>query len=90
MAYPALNGRSKARRRYGVYYYRVIGDFAKQDSSGSTDDLAKAYGHAASHVAKGELLEDEYSQALVIDRHKNKIVRTYRRAAGGSITVKNL
>lgn len=78
----------KVKRRYAVYYYHLVGDFARQDTSGSTDDLARAYGNAARHCAMSELIDGEYAQALVIDRKRNRIVRSYRRAAGGSITVK--
>lgn len=78
----------KVKRRYAVYYYHLVGDYARQDTAGSTDHLHRAFGNAARHCAMSELIDGEYAQALVIDRKRNKLVRTYRRAAGGSITVK--
>lgn len=79
---------NKVVRRYAVYYYHFVGDFSRQDTSGSTDQLARAFGNAAKHCAMSELIDGEYSQALVIDRKRNRIIRSYRRNAGGSITVR--
>lgn len=78
----------KVRRRYAVYYYHLVGDFATQDTAGSTNDLARAFGNAAKHCAMSELIDGEYAQALVIDRKQNRLVRSYRRSHGGSITVR--
>lgn len=89
MAYPSVNRNRKAKRRFGVYYYRVIGDFSKQDTSGSTSSLERAFGHAAAHCARSELNAGEYAQALVIDNVRGCIVRSYKRAAGGNILTKD-
>jgi hypothetical protein len=80
----------KARKRYGTYYYHIVGDFTvKQDTSGSTDELVNAFANAASHCARSELQEDEYAQAIVFDRHAGRPVRLYKRGAGGNIVTKD-
>ena len=79
---------SKVKRRYAIFYYHLVGDYSRQDTAGSTNNLARAIGHAVMHCAMSELIEGEYAQALVIDRKQNALVRSYRRSAGGSIQVK--
>lgn len=88
MAFPKVNRNRNLKKRYGVYYYRIVGDFAKQDTSGSTDSLERAYGNAAGHCARSELNDNEYAQALVIDHKRGAILRSYKRAAGGTIQAK--
>ena len=86
--FPTFKRDRAAKKRYGIYYFHIVGSFAKQDTSGSTDSLASAYGHAARHCAMSELVDGEYAQALVIDRKQGRILRSYRRAAGGNIVTK--
>lgn len=88
MKFPSVT--AKSGRRYGVYYYRMVGQFQKQDTSGATSDKAQAYGNAAAHIAKGELRKNEYAQALVIDRWAGKVIRSMRRNADNSIIVRDL
>lgn len=88
MRYPNVS--AKSGRRWGVYYYRLIGSFLQQDTSGATNDKAQAFGNAAAHVAKGELKKDEYAQALIIDRWRGKVIRSYRRNHDNSLIVRDL
>lgn len=89
MSFPAFKRNRNAVKRFAVYYYKIIGDFTKQDTSGSTNELARAYGNAARHCALSELVDGEYAQALVIDHKQGRILRSYKRAAGGSIIAKD-
>ena len=86
--FPRVSRDRSAKRRYAIYYYKIVGGFAKQDTSGSTDSLSRAFGHAASHCAKSELEDNEYAQALVIDRYMGRILRSYKLGAHGSIITK--
>jgi hypothetical protein len=80
----------KAKKRYGTYYYKFAGDnLVKQDTSGSTDDLARAYGNAAAHCARSELRRDEYAKALIFDRRSGKTLRIYTKTAH-SIDIRDL
>lgn len=70
----------EAIRRYSVYYFKMADSdehVIKQDTSGSTSTLAQAYRLAAGHCAASELLPKEYAKAMVIDRHRGKVVRIY-------------
>lgn len=90
MRYPNIDRKKPIKNRYAIYYYRIVGDFTKQDTSGSTNSLERAYGHAAGHCARSELNKGEYAQALVIDHKRGCIVRSYKKAAnGGDIITKD-
>lgn len=87
---PSIKRDRKTKKRFGVYYYKMVGDFAfKHDTSGSTDRLVNAYANAAGHCARSELEDGEYAQALVFDRKQGRIVRSYKRPSGGSIIAKD-
>lgn len=89
MALPHIGRNSRAKKRYGIYYYKMIGDFSfRHDTSGSTDKLVRAYGNAARHCAMSELEDGEYAQAIVFDRRQGRFLRSYKRGAGGAILTK--
>jgi hypothetical protein len=86
---PTVKRNRNATKRYRMYYYHIVGDFTKQDTSGSTDSLERAYGHCASHCARSELNSGEYAQALVIDARQGRLVRSYKRDSNNNIIVKD-
>lgn len=73
----------KPKLRYGVMYYHTGGRFNNPDRWGSTGRLERAYGHAASHVAKSDLVDAEYRRAVIYDKHDRRILRCYSRTANG-------
>jgi hypothetical protein len=85
---PIVAKNRSAKKRYSIYYYRFADEsLVKQDTSGSTAILENAYGRAADHVARSELNQREYAMALIIDRHKGELVRSYTKRAS-SIQIK--
>lgn len=84
---------TNAVKRYGIYYYRLADtdEYAVlQDSSGSTDVLPQAYRLAAGHCAAAELLRGEYAKAIVIDRHRGRLIRIYTLRPGQAIQIREL
>lgn len=81
---------TEAKKEFGVYYYKFIGDdeyAVKQDSGGSTASLARAFKLAAGHVAAAELDRDEYAKAIVFNRWKGHLLRTYTLYPGQQIKI---
>jgi hypothetical protein len=85
----AKRNNKKPLRRYGVMYFRQgVRKWENPDTWGSMELLENAYGRAAQHVARSDLLPGEYRQAVVYDRHHGRIVRAYTRTAEG-ISIKD-
>lgn len=83
----------EAARRYGVYYYKLADTdvfTVLQDSSGSTNDKARAYGLASMHCGQAELRPGEYAKAVVIDRYQGRMLRSYTLRPGKMIEIKEM
>lgn len=78
----------KPKLRYGVIYSRANEWGSEVTRWGSTKHLERAYGHAASHVAKSDVNDQEYPQAAIYDKHERKFLRSYKRTAKG-ISIKD-
>jgi hypothetical protein len=84
---------TEAAKEFGVYYYRLASDdeyAVKQDTSGSTGSLPQAFRLAAGHCAAAELLPGEYAKAVVFNRWKGHLIRTYVLRPGEQIQIKDL
>ena len=81
-----MSRKSKPKKRYGMMYFKVTaGGWDGPDKWGSTNDLKRAYGWCAFHIAQSDLDDQEARKAAVYDRRHGRIDRTYTRTAAGII-----
>lgn len=81
-----------AAKEFGIYYYRMSDSDeygVLQDSGGSTGDLARAFKLAAGHCAAAELLPGEYAKAVIFNRWKGHLIRSYVLRPGQAIEIKD-
>jgi hypothetical protein len=88
---PRLPKNPESAKQYRVYYYKLADtdEYAvKQDTSGATNEKARAFGLAAMHVATAEVNKGEYAKAIVIDAWAGRFIRVYTLKPGEMIRIK--